>query len=547
MYNNFSDPKKNKPRILIVDNDPKARISYQSLLMYWDYEPILAMGSGNSLLADAKKKAQEMRCALALIDLRLIDDYNEQDTSGLKLAEELGDLLLPIILSGHDNPDVLRKLLQKHIDITFISKKESRDSIEEILNIEAAKVTAAKRNLIFENPEVLDEIANSPLGKNTGDFPDQIADIFARLFPKAERLRFEKLELRPASSNISTIPRPNSVVLKVYEGDYEPYIVKLARAKKIQREVDNYNKYIFRRLTDGFTARLERSTIQWDIGGASYSYLGKFDVKTFSRYYEENPIADIEECLSSFFGGIWGRHYSQAHDEINVSLFSLYSKVWDDWYERRVKVFSKKDFSYLEDFNSNWNLPNPIDWFKNKIAETPNDQSVIKKTRVAITHGDLHGDNLLIDNKKNVWVIDFERCGSGHILQDFIELEADIFNRLEEHYDNFPAYLKMCVTVLKQKKIKVFEKSETTSEDERIEKALQTISALRALALQYTTITDAHEYLLGLLFNMIFRAAMVRKVNRENSQHALLLASLICHRLDHWEEPWPPPELNMTS
>ncbi len=326
MYNNFSDPKKNKPRILIVDNDPKARISYQTLLIYWDYEPILAMGSGNSLLADAKKKAQKMRCALALIDLRLIDDYNEFDTSGLKLAEELGDLLLPIILSGHDNPDILRKLLQKHVDITFISKKDSRDSIEEILNTEAAKVTAAKRNLIFENPEILDEIANSPLGKNTGDFPDQIADVFARLFPKAEKLRFEKLELRPASSNISTIPRPNSVVLKVYEGDYEPYIVKLARAKKIQREVDNYNKYIFRRLTDGFTARLERSTIQWDIGGASYSYLGKFDVKTFSRYYEENPIADIEECLSSFFGGIWGRHYDQAHDEINVSLLIFTQK-----------------------------------------------------------------------------------------------------------------------------------------------------------------------------------------------------------------------------
>ncbi len=74
----------------------------------------------------------------------------------------------------------------------------------------------------------------------------------------------------------------------------------------------------------------------------------------------------------------------------------------------------------------------------------------LKKTRVAITHGDLHGDNLLVDNQKNVWVIDFERCGEGHILQDFIELEADIFNRLEEHNDNFSAYLKMCFTILKK-------------------------------------------------------------------------------------------------
>ncbi len=271
MYNNFSDSKKNKPRILIVENDPKARISYQTLLMYWNYEPVLAMGAGASLLADARKKAHDMRCALALIDLRLIDDFNEQDTSGLKLAEELGDHLLPIILSGHENPSVLRKLLQKHIDINFISKNDSRDSIEEILDAEAAKVTAAKRKLVFENPEVLDEIALSPLGKNTGDYPDQIADIFAKLFPKAEKLRFEKLELRPASSNISTVPRPNSVVLKVYEGSFEPFVVKLARSEKINKEVANYNNHIHRRLTGYFAARLERSATHWDIGGATYS------------------------------------------------------------------------------------------------------------------------------------------------------------------------------------------------------------------------------------------------------------------------------------
>ncbi len=538
MYNNFSDPKKNKPRILIVENDPKARISYQTLLMYWDYEPILAMGAGASLLADARKKAQEMRCALAMIDLRLIDDYNEQDTSGLKLAEELGDHLLPIILSGHENPSVLRKLLQKHTDINFISKNDSRDSIEEILDAEAAKVTAAKRKLIFENPEVLEEIAQSPLGKNTGDYPDQIADVFARLFPKAEKLRFEKLELRPASSNISTVPRPNSVVLKVHEGSFEPFVVKLARSEKIKKEVDNYNNYIHRRLTGYFSARLERSATHWDIGGAAYSYVGEFDVTTFSRFYEEKTVPEIEECLSSFFGRIWGRHYEQAHEELNISLFKLYSQVWGNWYEKRKDDFFTTRFNGATPLLQGVSLPEPIQWFKEKIANPSNDMSFVEKTYVAITHGDLHGDNLLVDNQKNVWVIDFERCGEGHILQDFIELEADIFNRLEEHNENFSAYLKMCFTILKQKQVQGFESIETESEDPRIEKALKTISKLRSLARQHTKITDAREYLYGLLFNMMFRAAMIHKTNPRKNQRPLLLASLICDRLDHWDDTW---------
>jgi CheY-like chemotaxis protein len=546
MYIDFSNIEKFKPRILIVDNNPTARVASQSLLLDLGYEPVIAMGSGNSLLSDAKKKAQERHCALALIDLRLIDDDDEQDSSGLILAEQMGDNLRSIILSGYENPNILRKLLQKQTEIGFISKMDNRDIFRETLDVEAAKVTAAKRKLIFENPEVLDEIAKSPLGQHANEYPDQFADVFARLFPKAKKLRFEKLELRPASSNISTVPRPTSVVMKVYEEDFEPFVVKLARAKKINVEVTNYNTHIHRRMTGYFSARLERSSILWDIGGAAYSYVGEFDVKTFSRYYEEKHIAEIEECLTSFFGRIWSRHYEQARDETNVSLFKLYSKVWDNWYEKRKSDYFTKDFNGSNALSQQLHTPEPIKWFKEKIAESVNDMSIVGTTRVAVTHGDLHGDNLLVDSQRNIWVIDFERCGEGHILQDFIELEADIFNRLEEHNPDIAAYFKMCFTVLKQKNIQRFDALECASADPRIEKALQTISALRSLAVQHTKIKDAREYLYGLLFNMIFRASMIDKTGLKNSQRSLWIASLICHRLDHWDDAcWPPAEFEL--
>lgn len=547
MYNIFSDPEKLKPRILIVENDPKARVSYQTLLMYWDYEPVLAMGTGATLIANAKKLAHEKRCCLALIDLRLTDDYDEQDVSGLQLADELGDTLRPIILSGYDNPNFLRTLLQKNKDITFIKKNDNRDLMQQMVDAEAAKVSASKRKLIFENPEILEDIAKSPLGQHAGEYPDQIADVFARLFPNAKTLKFEKLAIRSASSNISTIPRPNSVVLKVYEGNYEPYVVKLARTEKIKIEVANYNTHIHRRLTGYFAARLERSSSLWDIGGAAYSYVGEFDVKTFSQYYEEKSSAEIEECLASFFGRIWGRHYEQAREELNVSLFKLYSKVWDNWYEKRKTDYFAADFNGTNALSQKLNTPEPIKWFKEKIAESSNDISIVKVTRVAITHGDLHGDNLLVDSQRNIWVIDFERCGEGHILQDFIELEADIFNRLEEHNADLTAYFKMCFTVLKQKNIQRFDALECASADPRIEKALQTISTLRSLAVQHTKIKDAREYLFGLLFNMIFRASMIHKSGPKNNQRSLWIASLICHRLDHWDDAcWPPAEFNLS-
>jgi hypothetical protein len=529
-----------KPRVLIVDSDPKTRISYQVWLMQWGYEPVLAMGNGDSLIRNAKARAREKCCSLALIDLRLFDAYDEHDNSGLQLADELGDPVRSIILVGSGNQNALRKILEKY---EFIYKGDTPETIKQTLDSEAKKINAFKRELRFDNIEILEEIVQSPLGVLTGEYPDQIADVIARLFPNAKKLRLEKLDPHPLSTNISTVPRPNSIVLKVYEEDFEPYVVKLARAEKVQKEVYCYNQYISRRLTGSFTARLERNALHWVIGGASYSYVGDFDVKTFSRYYKERPIEDIEESLKNFFGVVWGRHYMRGHEEHDVSLFSLYSKVWGEWYEKRVKLFSPTS-------PINWNIvyrelavPEPVGWFRKRIAENPDDLSRVNNTRVAITHGDLHGDNLLIDSKKLAWVIDFERCGEGHILQDFIELEADIFNRLEADNNNLSAYFKMCLVVLKQKKIGALEKSEIASEDNSFKKALETISILRSLAHQSTEIGDAREYLLGLLFNTIFRATIVQERRPQKSQsRALLLASIMCHRLDHWDEPWPPPE-----
>jgi hypothetical protein len=171
------------------------------------------------------------------------------------------------------------------------------------------------------------------------------------------------------------------------------------------------------------------------------------------------------------------------------------------------------------------------------------DVSRVTETRIAVTHGDLHGDNLLVDNTGNAWAIDFERSGMGHILQDFVELEADIINRLEAHNENISSFYKLCLTVVGQSTLREFEIHEMKCKDPDVQKALQTISILRSLAGQCTGVLDTQQYLFGLLFNTIFRATIIKdEAHRQSQLRALMLASIICHRLDHWGESWPPLE-----
>lgn len=532
-----------KPRILLVENDLRVRESYELLLQHWGYQPILAIGEGKSLFKDAMAKARKLRCILALIDLRLSDDSDDDDTSGLQLAQEIGPIRT-IILSGYPNQGILRELLDKHKDISFLSKGDSPEKVKQVLDTEVRKVCAAKRGLNIIPPELTIEIARDTFEALTGEYPDQIADILAQLLPGALNLKLEKLDSTSFFSQASVVPRPKSVVLRIFEEDYEPVVVKLARAEKIQVEVDRYEKFVSRKVSRNFTAKLERSAILWNIGGALYSYIGDFDVKTFSHYYEEHPIEDIQECLSFFFTASWGKHYERRREQNNISLFHLYGTVWGNWYEKRVTDF-KPTFSSLDmRLQKKLGLPEPIKWFKRNIAESKTkDLSVVESTCTAVTHGDLHGDNLLIDSRKNTWVIDFERTMEGHALQDFIELESDILNRLQAHNEELSSYYQMCLTVASQTEIKKLEPAEMESPDPGIRKALQTISLLRSLARQCTEIADARQYLLGLLFNTIFRATINNhEKHLERQSRALLLAGIFCHRLDHWNDPWPPEE-----
>ncbi|NOH04487.1 MAG: phosphotransferase [Chloroflexi bacterium] len=544
-----------KPRLLLVENDPIARVSYQALLLEWGYEPVLAMGLGSALQKNAKELAAQKRCTLALIDLRLVDDDDEQDTTGLALAEEMKPNLHPIILSGHEDRRFLKDMLRYHKDIPFVGKQDRREELQRILNQEAAKVSAAKRSLVFEQTDVLSEFLESDFVKEVGEFSDQIVDVLAQLFPTASMLRFEKLSLSKESSEVSSAIRPNSIVLKVHEDSLEPCIVKLARAGKIQQEVKRYYQFISRKLTGNFNAQLIEHAILWDVGGAAYSFVSGQGTRTFTNFYKERSIDDIKEVLRSFFCDIWSKYYSvskpkdeeEEKEEPTKSLFDLYLQTWgQDWYEKWVKELFSKDLRRAESVLNAYHLPHPLEWLRNKVAETLLDASKTTPLRVAVTHGDLHGDNLLVDDRKNVWVIDFERCGEGHALQDFIELEADILNRLLGNNVNPPAYFKMCMTIFKQGKIQEFHESETISSDANVEKALKTISFLRGLALQCTGITDAREYLFGLLFNTIFQAALVCKEGLQKSERPLLLAGFICHRLDQWDQPWPPENWNLS-
>jgi hypothetical protein len=373
------------------------------------------------------------------------------------------------------------------------------------------------------------------------EYHDQIVDAFTRLFPSAKNLLLERVGTEAAL----TVPRPKSVILRVTEDNKQPVIVKLARAHKMSIEVDRFKKYIDGYLKGHFHPSISNPVILWDLGGAIYTSLGSAESNIFSKYYIDASIADIKYSLTRFFRETWSSLYEDAEKHENVSLFKEYCKVWgDEWYGRVCAFNAPDPREIMESKLPNGLIPvEPIAWFKENFgADAKEDRSITPFTALAVTHGDLHGDNLLVDENRNAWVIDFERSGEGHILQDFVELEGDIINRLISSSENLPSFYRLCVYVTQNTELKELGEINGIT-DPYVIKSIQTISLLRKLAREVSGISDARQYLLGLLFNTLFRATIIGDSARQLRQHrALMLASIICHRLDHWNDPWPPEE-----
>lgn len=528
------------PRVLIVENNETSRGMYRDLLSHWGYLPVVADGVGQMLLKNARSKAKDYRCQLALVDMRLLDDIDDEDKSGLELIPQLRPTAC-IMMSGYGGLADSRRAVDEGA-FGFMGKSEGPRAFKEKLEKEARSLCADKKGLKIEPAGLLANISKTLLVGAAFRFNDQVADCLLRLFPEASRLRLEKIGTTHVSSDLSTVPRPRSVILKVYEDDRQPVIVKLARESKVTRELDNYRGYIDGHVKGNYVPVLRGRALMWDIGGIKLSYVGAID-QNFSNFFKTQPVSKIRRSLSGFFKETWQPHYQQAVEVENVSLFELYCQAWDRDWVTRIRNFTNCHPEEVMGAET-WAMtqaPHPIEWMKDNIING-RDISLMRSVKTAVTHGDLHGDNMLVDANNNIWVVDFERAGPGHILQDFIELESDIINRLPCVDENFSAFLSICIAVCGQREIKGMELTESVEAQSEMKKAMLTISCLRSLARECTGISDTRQYLMGLLFNTLFRATISTTNQRKQcQQRALMLASILCHRLDHWEETWPPP------
>jgi len=523
------------PRLLVIDNEVRVREDLRDIFKPMGYEVQIADGSGPALLNDAKNKAVNFRPHVAIVDMRLLLDGDPNDRSGVELIKTL-DPSHCILYSSYISLELSRELSDFKA-AGWIGKQEPPSKLVDMVGKIARESSAERKNFRIDKNSV-DFIKQSQtlLGMESEPPSNLIQDVLSQVFPNESGVTVDTIP--GAVKTPMSASRGRSLILKVIRDNMtEPFIVKLAKKEDISQEYDNYKKYIEGNLKGGFYSHLIGEPIYfWDIGAIVYTFIGASHQNiVFSKHYQREENSErILKPLQVFFGEVWRGLYTSKTGSLTTSLFASYDEYLKLG-ERMANYPEQPEYCVFRGIDMD--MPNPIPWVRKH-----GDSSFAMNARWAVTHGDLHGDNIFVDDD-HVWAIDFERSKEGHILRDFTEMEVDILTRLARKKDekDMREFFYLLTFLSNPYYFKEIRDPTEHIGNEELHKAFNVIKGLRVLARDITNFDDTREYVWSLLFDLVF-VITYKGVEPLQRERALLYGSILCSSLSQWGSKWPPED-----
>ncbi len=548
-----------KPRILLIDNIARVRNTNREILQSQNrYEVYMANGTGADLLDDARRLLREHHCHMVVVDLRLIDDSDEQDWSGFEFAREASQAypwIACVLFTSYATVELVREAVLKEKVAAHVVEKQKGplEFIETIADVFSEHVKCRwDQHVEWIGGLSLPDVMPQLLDLSTEEPPDEAAarseflEILGRLFPEAEALRLAWLDDQERSTALG-----RSLILRVkpYQNGYwrEELAVKIAGRRAIRREIDNYRQFVDGQI-GGFRGTHQRAhAVMWQLGGIAYALIGsELDqtetLKGFFQRSSDRVVDDLKLIYQRLFGGLF-QFWNDAATKTHMTLWDEYRQVLDLNDERLNRLPWRAEES-LSFEGLQRKVSNPLHWLKQYAAHSE------MLTGRQIVHGDLHSRNIFVDMNHELWLIDFERTGEGHCLRDFVELETDLkFSLLELAPAEFTLFIQMEAALLSQGDTVPASQlpgamPPAVQQHRAARRVYEAVASLRELAAARAH-PDMRDYYWGLLCQTLFVATLTH-LPGEAKRRAQLSAALICERLGNGRRltrPWPPRDL----
>lgn len=538
--------------VLFADNDRDFLNTRAEFLEDEDYRVLPAYG-----LDQAREFLAKARVHLAILDIRLVDDDDERDTSGLTLAKEPAFRAVPkIILTSFPTYQTVREALGLAGEglppaVNFLAKQEGPEAMLQSVAETFDRNVRLNWDLNLRYGEQLStlhlvnliepELATDFLADRTGT----LEDLFRRLFFESTEVNFNRLLVRRAGRVfLSAFAYPKT-------GGATQFVVACGRSQLLTQENTHYENFVPAASSQGMTVK-DKTAATVQFVANSYTLIGGDleEMKTFSEFYRARPIEIILPVLDHLFSQTLSPWYRSGRFETEEKSVNELCREWLAWngnafaseelgnriqslcsealasglpridYSPTRLTFQLGDVSY----------PNPIpELFEKQINS---DEPVL----CGITHGQLNGDSVLVDARGRTWLIDFSKVGPAPLLCDLVSLETAIKFELLAGA-NLADRLDLEQRLLDLPGLSAAADPEGLELE--LQKALKSICRIRQLAAEVIGSDDKsyRTYQIGLLYCAVARLANFDpRVRYTRGQlvpqlYSLLAAALICQDL----------------
>jgi protein-tyrosine phosphatase/nicotinamidase-related amidase len=167
-----------------------------------------------------------------------------------------------------------------------------------------------------------------------------------------------------------------------------------------------------------------------DRGAIKYRYAsmgGSFSTTLQKQYQNGLELDKVEQILATVFGEQLNRLYKAATLESGDLLeHYFFSPERAAGVQRAVeKIVGHAVPGDTVEIIPGVVVRNPAVFYRHTLARLP--ARAQDRFYQAYVHGDLNGQNIVLDGHDNVWLIDFFHTRRAHVLMDLVKLENDLF------------------------------------------------------------------------------------------------------------------------
>lgn len=432
-----------KISVLLADNDPDALATYAEFLTSVGYRVLTA-----SSPAEARSVMETRRVHLAVFDLRLVNDDDEKDRSGLNLARESPRVIPKLILTRYPTYQAVRDALRLDGDsmppaIDFLDKHAGLEPLGEAIRAALEKHVHINAGLAIQTDgdggvtfsALAAFVAPGLQGELLLSAAEELEDLFRDLFFEKTQVNLSRLLWR----------RGGRLALKVFafaEGKaIEPLVVVCGGREAMREEARRYREYAPRAVGHSGTV-LSKSAETYRFGANAYA-LAETDlenVSSLAEAYHMAPEKNFHAALGNLYQVTLAEWQQGGRIPLELkSLAGLYRErlglgggreAEEDFAARVRHIVRQMPTLGVEAAHDHGQLsfrfggqvftyPDPT---RALTAPLGAEDSVLAVN----APGHLSGENVLSDPEGRVWLTDFADAGPVPTLWNFVTLEAAV-------------------------------------------------------------------------------------------------------------------------